>query len=86
MLLLLPLCQLPLQAAVFTALNPWDHTPQVHGTHRVLPAVNQWMMLSWHAAAVLHRTELLAAPCTAGTSMYGFNPANGRINRHVDTW
>jgi uncharacterized membrane protein len=22
----------------------------------------------------------------AGTSMYGFNPANGRINRHIDTW
>uniref|UniRef100_A0A383WAA1 SOUL heme-binding protein n=1 Tax=Tetradesmus obliquus TaxID=3088 RepID=A0A383WAA1_TETOB len=21
-----------------------------------------------------------------GTSMYGFNPANGRINRHIDTW
>lgn len=21
-----------------------------------------------------------------GTSAYGFNPANGRINRHVDTW
>lgn len=21
-----------------------------------------------------------------GTSMYGFNPANGKINRHIDTW
>lgn len=23
---------------------------------------------------------------TPGTSAYGFNPASGRINRHVDTW
>lgn len=21
-----------------------------------------------------------------GTSTYGFNPSNGRINRHIDTW
>ena len=24
--------------------------------------------------------------CYAGTSTYGFNPANGRINCHIDTW
>lgn len=21
-----------------------------------------------------------------GTSTYGFNPANGKINKHIDTW
>ncbi len=22
----------------------------------------------------------------SGTSVYGFNPSNGKINKHVDTW
>lgn len=30
-----------------------------------------------------HGSHLLLA---AGTSTYGFNPKNGRINKHIDTW
>lgn len=28
----------------------------------------------------------MVSVCDAGTSTYGFNPKNGRINRHIDTW
>jgi hypothetical protein len=52
-----------------------------------IPACNEVCLQSAPGLASLPDTCVPPGPLpAAGTSTYVFNPKNGRINRHIDTW